>query len=183
LCNSCASLAGLVLSFIACFILLVIAPLGAVNECGRKLGDKQANHITRYGIRPLASQATVALNTQLSAPTYERQWLPNDLRVYVSFFRRHNVTLRYSAIVSSQRCIFVSRARNPSRCEQCAEWTCGCHSERIIETAALSTNRKLGGGLLCGLVVPLNLSFLRRLWDVIRTRVRRRRGTRLARRA
>jgi len=26
-CNSCASLAGLVLSFIACFILLVIAPL------------------------------------------------------------------------------------------------------------------------------------------------------------
>jgi len=27
LCNSCASLAGLVLSFIACFILLVIAPL------------------------------------------------------------------------------------------------------------------------------------------------------------
>jgi len=27
-CNSCASLAGLVLSFIACFILLVIAPLG-----------------------------------------------------------------------------------------------------------------------------------------------------------
>jgi len=25
-CNSCASLAGLVLSFIACFILLVIAP-------------------------------------------------------------------------------------------------------------------------------------------------------------
>ena len=28
-CNSCASLAGLVLSFIACFILLVITPLGA----------------------------------------------------------------------------------------------------------------------------------------------------------
>jgi len=27
LCNSCASLSGLVLSFIACFILLVIAPL------------------------------------------------------------------------------------------------------------------------------------------------------------
>ena len=27
-CNSCASLAGLVLCFIACFILLVIAPLG-----------------------------------------------------------------------------------------------------------------------------------------------------------
>ena len=27
-CNSCASLAGLVLSFTACFILLVIAPLG-----------------------------------------------------------------------------------------------------------------------------------------------------------
>ena len=27
-CNSCASLAELVLSFIACFILLVIAPLG-----------------------------------------------------------------------------------------------------------------------------------------------------------
>jgi len=27
-CNSCASLAGLVFSFIACFILLVIAPLG-----------------------------------------------------------------------------------------------------------------------------------------------------------
>ena len=26
-CNSCASLAGLVLSFVACFILLVIAPL------------------------------------------------------------------------------------------------------------------------------------------------------------
>jgi len=26
-CNSCASLAGFVLSFIACFILLVIAPL------------------------------------------------------------------------------------------------------------------------------------------------------------
>ena len=26
-CNSCASLAGLVLSFMACFILLVIAPL------------------------------------------------------------------------------------------------------------------------------------------------------------
>jgi len=26
-CNSCASLAGLVLSFIACFILLLIAPL------------------------------------------------------------------------------------------------------------------------------------------------------------
>jgi len=26
-CNSCASLAGLVLSFIACFILLVITPL------------------------------------------------------------------------------------------------------------------------------------------------------------
>jgi len=26
-CNSCASLAGVVLSFIACFILLVIAPL------------------------------------------------------------------------------------------------------------------------------------------------------------
>ena len=29
-CNSCASLAGLVLSFIACFILLVIAPLRTV---------------------------------------------------------------------------------------------------------------------------------------------------------
>jgi len=28
-CNSCASLAGLVLSFIACFILLVMAPLAA----------------------------------------------------------------------------------------------------------------------------------------------------------
>jgi len=27
-CNSCASLARLVLSFIACFILLVIAPVG-----------------------------------------------------------------------------------------------------------------------------------------------------------
>jgi len=27
LCNSCASLAGLVLCFIACFVLLVIAPL------------------------------------------------------------------------------------------------------------------------------------------------------------
>jgi len=30
-CNSCASLSGLVLSFIACFILLVIAPLTAVT--------------------------------------------------------------------------------------------------------------------------------------------------------
>jgi len=30
-CNSCASLAGLVLSFIACFILLVIAPLMSIN--------------------------------------------------------------------------------------------------------------------------------------------------------
>jgi len=30
-CNSGASLAGLVLSFIACFILLVIAPLSAVS--------------------------------------------------------------------------------------------------------------------------------------------------------
>ena len=29
-CNSCASLAGLVLRFIACFILLVIAPLGPI---------------------------------------------------------------------------------------------------------------------------------------------------------
>jgi len=32
LCNSCASLAGLVLCFIACFILLVIAPLSADNN-------------------------------------------------------------------------------------------------------------------------------------------------------
>ena len=31
-CNSCASLAGLVLSFIACFILLVIAPLCAASQ-------------------------------------------------------------------------------------------------------------------------------------------------------
>ena len=30
-CNSCASLAGLVLCFIACFILLVIAPLDAFS--------------------------------------------------------------------------------------------------------------------------------------------------------
>ena len=28
MCNSCASLEGLVLTFIACFIILVIAPLG-----------------------------------------------------------------------------------------------------------------------------------------------------------
>ena len=32
-CNSCASLAGLVLSFVACFILLVIAPLNC-RGCG-----------------------------------------------------------------------------------------------------------------------------------------------------
>jgi len=32
-CNSCASLAGLVLCFIACFILLVIAPLVALVVC------------------------------------------------------------------------------------------------------------------------------------------------------
>ena len=31
-CNSCASLAGLVLCFIACFILLVIAPLGSLDK-------------------------------------------------------------------------------------------------------------------------------------------------------
>jgi len=31
-CNSCASLAGLVLSYIACFILLVIAPLRPIIE-------------------------------------------------------------------------------------------------------------------------------------------------------
>jgi len=41
LCNSCASLAGLVLSFIACFILLVIAPysaeLGARTQPGRRV--------------------------------------------------------------------------------------------------------------------------------------------------
>ena len=35
-CNSCASLAGIVLSFIACFILLVIVPLlvRPRNKCG-----------------------------------------------------------------------------------------------------------------------------------------------------
>jgi len=42
LCNSCASLAGLVLSFIACFILLVIAPLRVVivvadGSCTRQM--------------------------------------------------------------------------------------------------------------------------------------------------
>jgi len=31
-CNSCASLAGLVLSFVACFILLVIAPLMSAEQ-------------------------------------------------------------------------------------------------------------------------------------------------------
>ena len=34
-CNSCASLAGLVLCFIACLILLVIAPLEDVHPIGR----------------------------------------------------------------------------------------------------------------------------------------------------
>jgi len=38
-CNSCASLAGLVLSFIACFILLVIAPLYK-ESTKRKLLEK-----------------------------------------------------------------------------------------------------------------------------------------------
>ena len=41
-CNSCASLAGLVLRFIACFILLVIAPLGrGTRDCG----------VPTYGLR------------------------------------------------------------------------------------------------------------------------------------
>jgi len=35
-CNSCASVAGLVLSFIACFILLLVAPLVVVDGVGRK---------------------------------------------------------------------------------------------------------------------------------------------------
>jgi len=41
-CNSCASLAGLVLSFIACFILLVIAPLLHTYDHRRRLigGDR-----------------------------------------------------------------------------------------------------------------------------------------------
>ena len=38
MCNSCASLAGLVLSFIACFILLVIAPLGGIRLCESETG-------------------------------------------------------------------------------------------------------------------------------------------------
>jgi len=40
-CNSCASLAGLVLSFIACFILLVIAPLASVSD-----------HVLLYSSKP-----------------------------------------------------------------------------------------------------------------------------------
>jgi len=44
-CNSCASLAGFVLSFITCFILLVIAPLEerlvvSVDEIGEDLHDR-----------------------------------------------------------------------------------------------------------------------------------------------
>jgi len=42
LCNSCASLAGLVLCFIACFILLVIAPLAILfQSLGKMLPARQ----------------------------------------------------------------------------------------------------------------------------------------------
>jgi len=60
-CNSCASLAGLVLSFIGCFILLVIAPL--LGEAARticklvyssSLKWKQTNDITAmFNVQPL----------------------------------------------------------------------------------------------------------------------------------
>jgi len=61
LCNSCASLAGLVLSFIACFILLVIAPLlhvGDVDQGLMPLGrgdvgaDEEHSAIAADGYRP-----------------------------------------------------------------------------------------------------------------------------------
>jgi len=44
-CNSCTSLAGLVLSFIACFILLVIAPLSQL--CGRRGVGRICDWLTR----------------------------------------------------------------------------------------------------------------------------------------
>jgi len=53
-CNSCASLAGLVLCFIACFVLLVIAPLTSSQCSGRPV------HLTclLLGDRTLRTQDT-----------------------------------------------------------------------------------------------------------------------------
>ena len=43
MCNSCASLVGLVLCFIASFILLVIAPLLTLDDGGRQLRQRLAS--------------------------------------------------------------------------------------------------------------------------------------------
>jgi len=46
--NSCASLAGLVLCFIACFILLVITPLNSRDlECGNACNNSKTAQLSR----------------------------------------------------------------------------------------------------------------------------------------
>ena len=53
-CNSCASLAGLVLCFIACFILLVIAPLPHPPQAAPwvKMGEGGGRGVKRRGRGP-----------------------------------------------------------------------------------------------------------------------------------
>ena len=57
-CNSCASLAGLVLCFIACFILLVIAPL--MYSCVQRLPVISAQ---RYVTSAAAAAAVAAVSS------------------------------------------------------------------------------------------------------------------------
>ena len=81
LCNSCASLAGLVLCFIACFILLVIAPLQArvhgVRQQGGRPSDAQyRTDVKRHPGKQVARRSQTHLRrcqveTRSARPYYE----------------------------------------------------------------------------------------------------------------
>jgi len=73
LCNSCASLAGLVLCFIACFILLVIAPLCCVaclpSGHASRLISSPSQSVTMYSARAVT---LVVSDTLIVRVTYLR---------------------------------------------------------------------------------------------------------------
>jgi len=92
LCNSCASLAGLVLSFIACFILLVIDPSTAVCAgdecCSYQLIDSSRERVVLETSRAIddgtyravqlrvcsTEQVSVQLWRRLTSTSYQLHW-------------------------------------------------------------------------------------------------------------
>ena len=118
MCNSCASLAGLVLCFIACYILLVIAPLlicCSVRHRDMHVGNSSKRH--KSAQFTLAERCIFHSKCLFRAPvpfnfdTKEIPALPRD-DGHVPCWR-HFINNRSSAPVVSPRCV-----SNIARCVQ-----------------------------------------------------------------